>query len=74
MQIDMLSLLYGVKPLSHSTENIYMKRLRLTTQNVYFTITSTGPMICMRPANEKRRYTVTPSLKGWVPIQNALSL
>ena len=29
-----------------------------------------GINLCMRPANERRRYTVTPSLIGWAHTQN----
>ena len=29
-----------------------------------------GIILCMRPANERWRYTVTPSLIGWVHTQN----
>ena len=32
--------------------------------------TSTGIILCMRPANERRRYSVTSSLIGWVLTQN----
>ena len=27
-------------------------------------------ILCMRPASERRRYAVTPSLIGWVHTQN----
>ena len=29
-----------------------------------------GIILCMRPANERRRYTVTSSLIGWAHKQN----
>ena len=29
-----------------------------------------GIILCMRPVNERRRYTVTPSLIGWAHTQN----
>ena len=31
---------------------------------------STGIILCMRPANERRRYIVTSSLIGWAPTYN----
>ena len=31
-------------------------------------ICNTGIIMCMRPANERRRYSVTSSLIGWVHI------
>ena len=34
------------------------------------TDTQSGIYLCMRPANEGRRYNVTPSLIGWVRTQN----
>ena len=41
---------------------------------VYFLLTcichATGIILCMRPANERRRYNVTSSLIGWAHIQN----
>ena len=33
---------------------------------------SAGIILCMHPANERRRYIVTSSLIGWVQIQNDL--
>ena len=32
--------------------------------------TESGIILCMRPANERWRYTVTPSLIGWAHTQN----
>ena len=32
--------------------------------------TLAGIILCMHPANERRRYSVTPSLIGWVHTQN----
>ena len=31
---------------------------------------TSGIILCMRPANESWRYTVTPSLIGWAHTQN----
>ena len=33
-----------------------------------------GIILCMRPANERRRYIVTSSLIGWAHTQNDPSL
>ena len=43
----------------------------MTTLSYYMTMTWQADIIlCMRPANERRRYNVTTSLFGWVHIQN----
>ena len=31
---------------------------------------TSGPILGLRPANERQRYFVTPSLIGWVQAQN----
>ena len=35
------------------------------TMITYFTYSYTGLILGLRPANERRRYNVTPSLIGW---------
>ena len=36
----------------------------------YESSVSPGIILCMRPANERRRYTVTPPVIGWAHTQN----
>ena len=36
----------------------------------HFSAFSTGPFLCMRPANERRRYNVTLTLIGWAHTRN----
>ena len=46
-----------------------MINVHLTCNCHYFDIIP-GIILCMHPANERWHYTVTPSLIGWVQIQN----
>ena len=39
-----------------------------------YSIVTPGVSLCMRPVNERRRYTVTSSLIGWSHIQNNAQL
>ena len=45
-------------------------KLILSLLLVYNTCAVPGIILCMRPANEKRRYIVIFSLIGWVHTQN----
>ena len=36
----------------------------------YSNVFNTGLILCLRPANERRRYKVTPSLIGWAQTNN----
>ena len=44
--------------------NLYIKGF------VFSHITNAGLILGLRPANERRRYTITPSLIGWAQTQN----
>ena len=46
------------------------RRMQLSTQNVLYT----GIILCMRPANERQCYSVTPSLIGWGHTHNVPSV
>ena len=55
------SLLTGLRK-SHSRNSSVLRR--------GFNYTLPGIILCLRLANERRRYTVTPSLIGWAHTQN----
>ena len=57
---------------STTSNDINKQKQSITTSSVYsmaYCIYS-RIILCMRPANERRRYSVTSSLIGWVHIQN----
>ena len=46
-------------------DSSFLRRIRTNHECV-------GIIVCMRPANERRRYSVTPSLIGWAHTHNDL--
>ena len=56
-------------PLSMETIDCVMKDVHWRFEVQAYELGIPGILLCMRPANERWRYTVTPSFIGWAHTQ-----
>ena len=61
---------WRVYSIANSTQNLHECIMEGTCLESTGTMLASGIILCVRPANERRRYIVTWSLTGWAHTQN----